>query len=1147
MVGGIDGAARARAKGLLRGLLDSAKGPRLRSAWRPVSARGLARAALGILAAAMVVVALAGVGIAYLMATGPINLESLKPRIAQSLEDKLGAGYRVSIGPTFLMSRRTGVALGFKDISIRDRDGRSVLVAPSGRVGLDAFALMAMQIKVRRLEFDGLNVKLRVRANGALSIAAGAQTDAAAIEIAPPQESAAGVVDLPQVVAALVDALAGKHQALDHVSLINGGLSVENEALEKTSNYKNLSVAFDKGGAVANITVAATGPGGPWRINARATAGGAPGLSIEARDLALDDLLLFDVKSPPFESDMPISFKVDVALTPSGAIDAMRAAFSLGAGYFKLADPDHEPFLVDEATGRIDWDVVNKRYRLDNFEALAGASHFQFTGWLGRGDGDAATWRGRLQSDALVFAGERPGEQAVVVNDFALEAHYLTDPTRLVVDSMRVRGPHLQADLSAEIAAATTGTTMKLAIQVGPSALADVLRMWPSFINPDARNWCLENLKSGTLTSGSMKLDWDAAAFDAAAHKRAVPADSVRGDFSVREGLVNLLPGVPPLAVSDVVGFITGGEFQVTAKRGAMEFAQGRRIQASDLFYRVPDTRPATIVAAQGGAHVQGGADALADLLARDAIKRFAGFSVDPANVKGQFQGQLTLDFSLGKTAKPEDQKFRAEGALSNFSLDKYVANERFEQGALEVSADSGNLKIAGQGLVNGFPAKVELIKGAADEGALQLALTVDDAARAKLGLNNGPALTGPMAVRVKAPLGKPGAEVEVDLTKVQIDSPEGAPLKAAGKPGKATFGMKANAESIAVTNLAVDAGSILARGSGQFGADGSMQNLKLTQLRFGPADDLKLDVQGGAFLKATVRGAAFDAHSIIKALLSRDPAAQGAKDIDIDAKIGNVIGLNKQSIRDFELALSRRGGALRGLQAKGQLGAGTLIAQKDESGLMSIQTSDAGAFARFLDVYAKMEGGALDLTLQDTPGASRGVVQIKHFELRNETALRRLTAAGPDPNRAANGGPIDLDAVHFDRLTADFTRSAGRLDVKEASISNPQIGLTTQGYIDYAHDRVDLNGAFVPVYQLNSLINGIPVVGTLLGGGRHEGIFGVNYRISGPASGPTLTVNPLSGITPGILRKIFGVVDGTTPPSTQGAAPESARPAGVR
>ena len=149
---------------------------------------------------------------------------------------------------------------------------------------------------------------------------------------------------------------------------------------------------------------------------------------------------------------------------------------------------------------------------------------------------------------------------------------------------------------------------------------------------------------------------------------------------------------------------------------------------------------------------------------------------------------------------------------------------------------------------------------------------------------------------------------------------------------------------------------------------------------------------------------------------------------------------------------------------------------------------------------------------------------------------------ASPTPPTAGQA-PIDPDAIKFERMTAQFTRSSGRLELQEALIFNRDVGLTTQGFIDYANDKVDLNGTFVPAYQVNSLITNVPIVGTLLGGGQHEGIFGVNYRITGPASAPTLTVNPLSGVTPGILRKIFGVVDGTTPAPTSPPPPNAYAP----
>jgi hypothetical protein len=58
------------------------------------------------------------------------------------------------------------------------------------------------------------------------------------------------------------------------------------------------------------------------------------------------------------------------------------------------------------------------------------------------------------------------------------------------------------------------------------------------------------------------------------------------------------------------------------------------------------------------------------------------------------------------------------------------------------------------------------------------------------------------------------------------------------------------------------------------------------------------------------------------------------------------------------------------------------------------------------------------------------------------------------------------------------------------------------------------------------------------LSGGQNDGVFGLSYRVHGSMSGPTLTVNPLSAIAPGILRRMLGAIDGTT---SRGGAHEPA------
>ena len=87
-----------------------------------------------------------------------------------------------------------------------------------------------------------------------------------------------------------------------------------------------------------------------------------------------------------------------------------------------------------------------------------------------------------------------------------------------------------------------------------------------------------------------------------------------------------------------------------------------------------------------------------------------------------------------------------------------------------------------------------------------------------------------------------------------------------------------------------------------------------------------------------------------------------------------------------------------------------------------------------------------------------------------------------------------------------------------------------------------------MPAYGLNNLLARIPVVGVIIGGGSNEGIFGVNYRLTGSVSSPTLNVNPLSAIAPGIFRKIFGAGQALPPQTiptqpTPRGAPRSAAP----
>ena len=441
-----------------------------------------------------------------------------------------------------------------------------------------------------------------------------------------------------------------------------------------------------------------------------------------------------------------------------------------------------------------------------------------------------------------------------------------------------------------------------------------------------------------------------------------------------------------------------------------------------------------------------------------------------------------------------------------------------------------------GDGDLLGAATHVEVARAPGEEGLATVTFALDAAARAKRGLNFGSWLTGPLPVKLKAPLTRASAEVEIDLTPAGVDNPVPGLSKPAGKAGKATFVVKPTPQGALLTNIAIDMGVPMLRGSAQMDNEGAVQSATITEARIAPGDDFRVDVVNGpTLLKASVRGASLDARAFVKSLWEGASSGQAmAKDFDLDARIATVLGANKQAMTGVELTAFRRGGETRLGSLRGRIGAGAVSAT-GSGGEMRLVTSDAGALLRFADLYPRLEGGDLHLLLRTQRDSSAGEATISDFVLRDEPAFRQLVSAGRPRASGDGGAAIDPSRIRFDKMTASFERTPGKLTIQDGVIYNPSMGLTAQGEIDFGHNQIDVSGSFVPAYTVNTMLTKIPLVGVLLSGGQNDGVFGVSYRVHGALSGPTLTVNPLSAIAPGILRRILGAIDGTT--SRGGAA----------
>ena len=91
--------------------------------------------------------------------------------------------------------------------------------------------------------------------------------------------------------------------------------------------------------------------------------------------------------------------------------------------------------------------------------------------------------------------------------------------------------------------------------------------------------------------------------------------------------------------------------------------------------------------------------------------------------------------------------------------------------------------------------------------------------------------------------------------------------------------------------------------------------------------------------------------------------------------------------------------------------------------------------------------------------------------------------------------------------------------------IANAEIGSTLEGWFDFDRDTLDLSGTFVPAYGVNNLFGKLPVLGLVLGGGAAGGADRREFPRFRLGRLAKLSINPLSAIAPGFLRKIFGIL----------------------
>ncbi len=761
------------------------------------------------------------------------------------------------------------------------------------------------------------------------------------------------------------------------------------------------------------------------------------------------------------------------------------------------------------------------------FKIISGSNRITLLAHLEPPNDAVSDWQLGLSGGTIVLAGIDPEQPPLIFNRIAIGVRFDTEKRRVLLT---------QADISnGEIGIAGTGSfdysaepRLTLGFAGTPMSASALKRMWPTLIVPEVREWVIERVERGSLQR--IEVGVNSPVRNLSRRGPPIPDDGLAVNIVANGVTLHPVDELPLVRDADLKARVTGRTATVTIGQAASDTPAGRKLNLSDFVFEVPDMAPKP-APARVKFRIDGPVPAAAEVLALDRLSEFSGTLVDPNSSKGTVSAVLTLGLPIKRELTKADTTYAITADLGGFAADRLVMNQKLEANALKVIANNQGYQVKGEVKINGQAASMDYRKPIEGDADIKLQATLDDASRARLGFDLGPAVSGAIPIKLVGKIGGPDRDsrmgIDADLTSLKLDNILPGWVKLPGKSSRAVFNVVQKQQSTRLEDIVIDGGGVLIKGSLEVDQNGDLMNANFPTYSPSEGDKTTLKAERGSdgVVKVTMRGDVFDGRGFLKSTISGKEADAKSKtrniDFDVDLKLGAVAGFYGEALRSVDCKLSRRNGTIRSFAFSGKLGRDTPLtadlrghAQGRE--VIYLETNDAGAFFRFTDTYSKVVGGQLQLAMDPPtvePSTREGLINVRDFSIKGEASLDRLAAGGPAG--AQNG-------VSFSRVRAEFTRQNGQLTIREGVLKGPMIGGTIEGSLDFPGNQVRMSGTFVPMYGLNNMFGQIPIVGLFLGGGSNEGLIGMTYEIVGTPSQPVLRVNPISAMAPGVLRKVF-------------------------
>ena len=1087
------------------------------------ASRRLAKIVLAVVGGLCVAVALA---VAVIIAG--LGNERLRVEAQQAVSSLAGDGFEVGIGGVgiFLDGLR-GLALQIDDISVASGQGADATTRiGSARFGLGVLPLLRGQLKLGTLSVSDAAIAL-----GALPRPEGGAGFAVFDEdgLVNPDLVNAGVFDGLRGLADMLGARGVRRMEARNVDLLfaegdSGRLHVASASLQRRS------------GEGLRLSAAIETMGRPVTLRGEAALDAASG-RVAALDLHVE---MAAAQVAPGDAS-PLRGIGAATLTVSGMqrTGGDRLAISGRIDKADIAINDRDSFVAD-----LDFAATtlggSGKLEIERLRVVSGRSTWNFHGAFGPAPrqeaaegGAAPSYRFELVSDGSTVAPQDSSEPTLRV--LARVAGRLdADASRLDIDQIGVRSS--QGEVSGRAAvhlARGRAPGFDVRIDVGDMPVGHAKQLWPWFAASSARRWVTSNLFGGHVEGG-----WVEVSLPAGRLGNGVPLqrDEVSGFFKVSGTRFDVAGRIPPVRGAGGRVAFFGTDVEIELDEGTVYMPSGRTVAASDGTLEIRDAHIRPVIG-KLDIGVAGEADAILELASYDPIDVGRFVELKPEDMEGAVEGRVTADIPFNRDIPVETLGWRVELAYDDLAVARPFEGQMVSAATGTIVVDPQRAVIEARARLNDMPATLRLTEPLGNSGherRRHVALDMDDAARAAIAPGLDALLSGLARVEVDGTSQKGVRTIRADLGAARLSVPWIGWSKGTGVPATVSFDLKTGENRTELSDFALRGETFAATGTVVLRGEG-VERVRFPSMRLNRGDDFSLDVERrGEGYAVSVRGRSLDARSIVKLQTGgkANAADEGAATpLTVDLKVDTLTGFHGETLRDVTLAYSGTGGRSDLAEFSATTASGAQVVFRDgrngAARSVSMQSADAGALLRFLDVYERMEGGRIALDMSGQGETLSGRIDARDFWLVNEPRLSSIVSSpsaqdGRSLNQAVRGS-LDTSRVQFERGYAEVARNGGgAVTLDRGILRGPLIGVSFQGLLHDGDGNMAMTGTFMPAYGLNRIFGEIPLIGQILGNGRDRGLIGITFRLAGRTDEPRLEINPLSVIAPGIFRSVF-------------------------